>query len=473
MEVFRNLRRDDLKEIALFLGSGFNNRSHLKHDVIRLFSILSDAYPEFSPDILDKNTVYEFLFPGSPAIKGKLEKITSELNKLIREYLLWKYYQGKDAGFIRSIHWSRILREFSLDERYEQYLARIEKEQFSELTLSPQYFYHRFLLEYERHFWMSTVNQAKKDINLSVAIDSLSVFFEVYRLELLNRLLIQQKVAHLEITPSIQINLNTIFNLIPNDANVILLISSRIHHLLKKEQPSLEEFTDLMSLLKEREQEIESALLMEYYMYLRNFCTFLINSDHDHLIPILHQLHRDNLDRGYLYLEGKLLATSYISIAKMAIMASNIEWAIDFVESHKDKVIGETEGHDFYHINKAQCLFARKEFDAALDLLPPTSENAMYYLLARRIEVMCYYEQHSESIINKIEAFKMLIRRASEKFLSSYLRDQNNAFANFLYQIVLTTPGDKKRAALIAERIKAKKPVAESKWLLSKVQKWI
>ena len=63
----------------------------------------------------------------------------------------------------------------------------------------------------------------------------------------------------------------------------------------------------------------------------------------------------------------------------------------------------------------------------------------------------------------------MLIRRASEKFLTPELRDQNNAFANFLYQIVVTTPGDEKRASKIAERIKAKTNVAESRWLLSKV----
>ena len=154
----------------------------------------------------------------------------------------------------------------------------------------------------------------------------------------------------------------------------------------------------------------------------------------------------------------------------MAIMASNFDWAMEFVEAHKNKVIGETEDLQYYHINKAQCLFAQKQFQAALDILPPTSENAMYYLLARRLEVMCYYELHADNIIGKIEAFKMLIRRASEKFLSPALRDVNNAFANILYQIVLSPRGDKKRATVIEERIKAKKELAESRWLLAKVK---
>jgi hypothetical protein len=59
MEVFRNLSADDLKEIRLFLESGFNNRGPLKHDVTRLFDILEQAYPDFLTNHLDKNRVYE------------------------------------------------------------------------------------------------------------------------------------------------------------------------------------------------------------------------------------------------------------------------------------------------------------------------------------------------------------------------------------------------------------------------------
>lgn len=472
MEVFRNLSTEDFRELDLFLESVYNNRSPIRNDVIRLFNILRAASPAFAAAEINKEKVYAMLFPDLPVIKGKLEKVASELNKLVRDYLLGKYYQSSDASFVRGLHWAGILRNFSLNERFEQFLNRLEKEQLADQKHAPSVYFHRFLLDYERYSWMGPLNSAKKDINISATVDSLSVFFEIYRMELLNQLLIQQKFTHFEIPPSVQKNLDFVMHLTPADQNILLAISSQIHTLLRKEHPTREEFTGLMTLLKTYEQEIHPAMVSDYYTYLRNFCSFLISIDHDDLIPVLHHLHRDNLERGYLFVDGKLPATIYLSITKMALIAGETEWATEFVEKHKNLVIGETEQYEFYAINKAQCLFAKKEFNQVLDLLPPVSENAMYYLQARRLEIMCYYELKSDQFINKIEAFKMLARRASERFLSAAQFEINNAFVNILYQIAISPPGDKNRAKRIAARIEAKKPLAESRWLLAKVKEW-
>ena len=472
MEVFRNLSTEDFRELELFLESGYNNRSPIRNDVIRLFEILCAASPAFAAGEIKKEKVYDLLFPGMPLIKGKLEKVASELNKLVRDYLLGRYYQSNDASFVRGLHWAGILRNFSLNERFDQFLNRLEKEHLTGQKYAPSVYFNRFLLEYERHLWMVAFNSAKKDINISATVDSLSVFFEIYRMELLNQLLIQQKFTHFEIPPSVQKNLDFVMHLTPADQNILLTISSQIHTLLRKDHPTLEEFTGLMALLTNHEKDIHPAMISDYYTYLRNFCSFLISIDHDELIPVLHRLHRDNLERGYLYADGKLSATSYLSITKMALIAGETEWATDFVEKHKDLVIGETEQYEFYSINKAQCLFAKKAFDQVLDLLPPVSENAMYYLQARRLEIMCYYELKSDQFINKVEAFKMLTRRASERFLSAAQYEINNAFVNILYQIAISPPGDKNRAKRIAARIEAKKPLAESRWLLAKVKEW-
>lgn len=473
MEVFRNLSAENLEELEVFLASDFVNKTYLKFDVIRLFHLLRETYPAFNPERLDKNRIYNLLYDGAPFIKGKLEKTAAELNKLIKTYLLWEHYWSDENEFARSLNWSGVLLKFSLTERHDQFLKRVEKDYFdSNRPLSPEFYMQQFLLEYQRHMALSAANDARSDINLFATIDSLNVFFEIYRLELLNRLLSQQFVTQLEITPAITHNLGTVFQLVPEDANIILKISSLIHHLLQKKQPTMEDFSGLRSLLQANEDNIAPEYLVEYYTYLRNFCTFLILKGDDNLIPVLHLLHRDSLERGYMFVGDNLQANSYLNITKNAINADNIPWAVQFVEKYKDRVVGETEKGEFYLINKAQCLFAQKKYEDALTILPPTSENTTYYRMARRLEIMCHYELQSESIISKIEAFKMLIRRASEKFLTPELRDQNYNFANFLYQIVNTRPGDINRAARIAARIKSKKPVAESHWLLSVLKRW-
>lgn len=474
MEIFRNLTKEDLKELGLFLYSEFNNRSHLKNDVQRLFEILKKAHPDFEPQKIEREKVINHLYPGTAPVKGKFDKVASELNKLTREYLLWKNYQSEKGAFDKSLDWLSILRDFSLDDRYEQFYMRIEKDFFLNRTFSPRYYFDRFLFNYEKHFWLSTHNTAKNDMNLFATLESLSMLYETFRLDLLNSFLTQQLVMKLKVPEGLQIYVNNIPSPASGQSNIILNISISIYNLLQKEVYSLEEFNEVMNTLQKDENKIDQSTLAEYYRYLRNLCTFLMDSDlrFQYLIPFLHELQKDNLQRGYLHIEGKMLATTYLSIPRMAIMADKVQWAEEFVENYQHEIIGTTDTKEYYLTCKALCHFAKKEYSAALNSLPAVCDNAVYYLLARRLEVMCYYNLRADNILGKLEAFKMLIRRASEKFLSPYLRDQNNAFANLLIQIILTPPGDKKRASIIAERIRKKKPVAESIWLLSIVRNW-
>jgi hypothetical protein len=121
-------------------------------------------------------------------------------------------------------------------------------------------------------------------------------------------------------------------------------------------------------------------------------------------------------------------------------------------------------------VNKANCLFEKKEYEQVLDFLPGSSSNIIYHLIARRLELMCYYEMKSELLFSKIEAFKVYIWRASEKFLSNDLRDANKNFINLLIQMVSIPTNDQSKRERLEKRILEKKRVAETRWLLAKVR---
>ncbi len=74
----------------------------------------------------------------------------------------------------------------------------------------------------------------------------------------------------------------------------------------------------MTDLLLTHENEIEPDLLQQFYTYIRNFCVLLINAGSSDIAPMLHHLHEDTA-RGYLYHEGKLTASAYISVATAAL----------------------------------------------------------------------------------------------------------------------------------------------------------
>jgi hypothetical protein len=288
---------------------------------------------------------------------------------------------------------------------------------------------------------------------------------------MLNRFLLQQRATSLETPEVIKLALDaTPAPRFYVDQNPVLLITEKIHELLRQNQPGISGFQELMELLDHHAFTLAPALLHQFYSYLRNLCAFLIDAGNTELNIVLHQLHRDNLSRGYFYHDGKITPNAVLNVTMLAIRAQNVEWAREFVESHKDKIIDENETRDFYHMNVALCLFAEKKYDKTLDLIPFGSTYSAYHLMARRLELKTYYELQSELLPSKIDAFKMYISRAGNKTLSANLSELFTNFGNFVLQLSQSMPGDKKRSEQLMQRIQAKKLVAERGWLLEKAR---
>ncbi|MCC6461432.1 MAG: hypothetical protein IT260_13240, partial [Saprospiraceae bacterium] len=246
-------------------------------------------------------------------------------------------------------------------------------------------------------------------------------------MELANFLLLQQKLTQLELPQGFE----------PGEVEAglaqryfgessALLIEYQIFSLLRSPETTPEAFHQLADLLQQHQADIKKDRLEQYYSYLRNFCVLLIQSGAEYLLPVLHRLHRENLEHGFLYHAHenhlKLPPSSLLNMITVAIRVGKVDWACALLESHKDRIIGDNESRDLYRLNLACCLFASGQPDEALSNIPPNSPYADYHLSARRLEIKIYYEQASELLPYKVDAFKMFISRASQKFLSAQLR---------------------------------------------------
>ena len=286
--------------------------------------------------------------------------------------------------------------------------------------------------------------------------------------------MLQQKLTHLEVADNIAFALKE--NPLPERyllESSNLFITHKIFHLLIAPNPSPTDLHDLVQLLTQHEHSIEKNNLEHYNAYLRNLCTILINAGAKEVTPILHQLQRDNLERGYLYQsdqQNKITPSTCLNLVSVALRVQNYDWVRDFLDSHQERIIGDNESRDFYRFNRACYLFATGQYEAALDHIPASSPYLDYHLMARRLEIKIYFETHSDLLSYKVDSFKMYISRASQKFLSQELRRKNADFVNLIVQIMQSTPGDENRAQRLSKRILEKTGVAEQDWLLLKVK---
>jgi hypothetical protein len=468
LDLYKSLSAGERDAFALFVNAALPPGQKSAGKIKALIQFMQKAVEKGVQ--LEKQPAYELLFPGDSVKEGKLEKIMAAANQLLKTFLLQQQYFSQQNEPGRQIDWVNILKERGLDSWRQKSLQKLRKVRQLKALHDLEYYHTQFRVDFAAYQNEAAHNQLKGDLHVPDALQSLDLYYHFARLELTNHYLLQQKVTNLDAdTPGIL----PVAQPIPPScllASPVLLIAHKISDLLRQDLPPLADFQELSQLLQTYESSISPELLQQFYTYLRNFCAFLINAGAQDLLPLFHQLQRDNLARGYLYHEGgRISASAYLSVTTGALRAGNAVWAHDFVENHLGRIIGDNASHDLYRLNKALCLFAAGRYEAALDHIAPVFEFLNYTLLAKRLEIKILYELESDLLPYKAGAFKIFITRASQKFMPHQLRRPNADFINVIHQILRSKPGQAARSERLLRRIQAKPHIAERDWLMEKI----
>lgn len=471
VESIKALNSVEKNEFASFLDSRFFQREYSVQQLKQLLALILAALKTPEKADLSKPGVHEAIFPDKPFAENRVDRIMFELNRLLKTFLLVKHYLREENELEQTLDWSEMQRSKGLDVNFEKQLQRLKQEQDNKNKAFTDTSFEQYLIAKEAHEWHSMFNKAKGDLGIPQAIEALDFFYFTQKLEMLNRFLLQQRISPLE-TPEI-IQVSSKMNEVPNyylAQSPVLFITLKINQLFNDPHPSVLGVQQLMDLLSTNEPQLPPSILAQFYAYLRNFCTLLFDAGNTDFDKIIHEIQQDNLSRGYFYQEGKIHPNAYLNITQMAIRVQNLPWAYEFVQSHKNKIIGENETHDFFNMNLALCLFAESRFEEALKIIPFGSANSAYHLMARRLELKIFYELHSTVLPSKIDAFKMFINRSGNKSFPKNLVELFTNFVNFVHQLHLSIPGDKKRSETLLRRIQEKKLVGERSWLLEKAR---
>ena len=465
LEVIKAFQPKERQEMASFLLSDHYNRGKNAQEIVRLYKTIVETAPDFSEELLNKDRVCVQVFSEPDVIPGRLEKVISDLNKLLRTFALTRQYFAENNEEQQQIDWAKWLRTNGIAEPAQKTILKLKNKKESVEAESMDQYRTGWLISEEEHLWELTHNQVKGDLNIPNLIYRLDLFYHNYRTELGNRYLLQQKAAQLPDKDFSETEANSFLS-----DSILLQISKKIYDVLKNGLPSVEETQGLMVLLRRYESTLSFQALDHFYAYLRNFCTFLINGGHLDFIPVLHQTNKDNLEREYFFINGKLPPHAYLNMVQISIRAKDHEWAKEFTERYKSQIVDGDEGRFFYRLNMAYCLFAEGNFDEALNQMPEAPSTAHYHRMVRRLEIKIYYEMRSDLLLYKMDAFRKFLVRTATKTIAANLRTMDLNLLNILMQLTQTPMKDKVRSARLVTRIEGKKLLTDRAWLLEKAR---
>lgn len=470
LDIIRAMSPDERIEFARFLSFEVSNKglANVYHE--RLYTAVMEAAPDFSGEKLLKHRIYETAFPNKEVVPGRVDKLMSELNKLLRHFVLMKR-GGARENIAGQLEWLSWLRERAVNHRFQQLLPKIREEIDENREESLNYYKNLLALSEEEHEWKSTNNKFDGDLGIPALIHSLDLYYLNYRTEIMNRYLLQQKALKLSTDEvSTMEAWNTFAVQAYQEESPLLRVTRSIHNLLRDETPTQEAFHAVMLELQKVGDRFSGETLAQYYAYLRSYCTQLVDGGLIYFITTLHLLHKDNLQRGILLSEGKIGPNAYLNITLVALRAKDFDWAFAFIEQFRTKMIGLDDNSFFYQLALANCLFSSGQFEAALAAIPETPSSSFYHPIIRRLELKIHYEQQSDLLTYKMDAFRKFIERTATKMISPEFRAINIEFANILLQLSQSPIKDAKRSAQLIKRIQDKKVVGERFWLLEKAK---
>lgn len=469
---FKILRESQFEDFRVFLSSDYFNSGPLKEDVIALFDLIISVYPDLNHDLLYRENAHAAIFPGKEFLKGRLDKVMHEMNKILKEYILWTRFKSDNNEFYRDLEWLQVIRETEDLLKYQLAFEKVKAKSEEQHLLSIEKYKIDYLIENELHEWVSRIYSGKGDVNLINTLDRFGEYQLLQEIFYINNLLFTTKVSKVELPDNINKRISELSALTEKYNNPLLRSFLKTTQLLVLDAPSEDDFIEFMTFLKENENDLSHATLKDLYTCLRNLCVLVDNNNrHRNLKLVQHRINKECIRRGLFYYNDKIVPNALLTIAKGGFIAKDIEWAIDFIHAHKGRIIGELENEEYYYTILSMGLFNQKKYKECLDTLPKNiTKNVNFLLTIKVLEIKCYYELKSELLIFKLDAFKVFLSRNTNKILSEEQQQGYTLFVSLLNQLIKCRKGETQKLNKVKLKLNSPVLVHETVWLTDKVE---
>lgn len=476
IEVLSVLNSSEILRLGQFLQSPYLNKQFTVQDKsIELFNFLSKRSPPF---VIDKKKAYSYVYENEVYKTGRIEKVMSSLLKQIELFVFVEYSLKPDVSSTFKLSLIDFYRERSLHRLHQTTINNLEKQQGKLTSKNKEDLHIDYRIQKVKSDFESIYNNRTNDLNLQSTLKTLDIYYIASRLEMTCALLAQTNFHHrLEISSSIEIldSIQSFFQQ-PEFKNVPLIeVYSLVYKILKEPKEEIdthiENIKKLESVLYSQRNKLGHYHLVNLHSFNRSFLLYNLNLGRKDLNSYAFKMYKDHLQKKLLDVDEGIHSAHFKNIVSIALKENHFDWVLKFLNEYKGKIKGTEYPAQVHQFNLANYYFHIKEIDKAQELLGQEYEDLYYKLAAKRLEIKIYYEQKSELLEYKLNAFKQFIHRLSKNKLPEIVRTNNNNFINALKQILSSTNNTSTKRKRIKLKIENMEAVKDKDWLLSVLSK--
>lgn len=459
----------EIKEFGDFVNSPFFNKNE---SVIRLFEYLRKLYPDFESEKLNKEYVYEKLFPKTEYNDGFMRTIMFNLSNLAEDFLAYRGFKSKQ--FAQKRYLLHELNERDLNRQIEKNMKEIVRQFEADQVLDSDHFYNKFILDYEYFYYLTRLHQDKtekivKIVDIENLFNHLTYFYLLHTLKFyiyyLNTKNIFQIEFKTELIEHIIDNLKPQFYTNNPSINIYYHVL-QLH--LNEDQTS--NYFKVKELADKHEQQLTYDDMVEIYINLENYCKRMIRKGNSYFIAELFNIYETEIEKEFYWIQGKMSIKFYRSAVDTALKLKKFDWTKEFIEKHK-KDLAEENRENSYFYSLALYEFAIKNYEKTLELLSRVKYSDIYH----KTEMKCflgavYYElNHEDTLMAHLDTFRHFL--SNDKLIPE---SRKAIYSNFLKYIKqLSNVRNKENTGdlhLLKRKVNEESKLHNKEWILTKIE---
>lgn len=455
IDLLRSFDQAELRKFNEFIKSPYFNKNE---EVIALSDYLVEVAPEFTSNNINKEVVYNSLFPGQALDKKHLGHLMNYLLKLGEQFLAIEKFRTQDQ--LSTYYTLSQFVERQLDKHYNYLLHKTKQVLANGSVKDGEAYYQHYLTSKAEMDYFTSKRLRKFDPSLQSTSDDLDKFYFFHKLkyccEMLNRQSIIAADYQLNFIEEVQAHL-----LQRETIDPLIEIYLRIY--LSTANPDDEiHFEKLIQLIDENAETINQKMMREIYLNAINYCARKIRKGKAEYTEIMLNLYTKGIENRALFDEGILSQWTYTNVVKLALRLKKFEWGEEFINTHSNSLQPRIK-EDAKHYNLAELYFHKRDYEQVLTHLNQLHfTDLQYHVGSRLILLKTYCEQNAEEpLLSLLASFTVYLRRNKKISLTAKKTCLN--FCNLLNQILRRNPAKWEK---IGKEIKETQPLAERPWLL-------
>lgn len=434
ISLLKTFSKEEMKEFELFVHSPFFNKEKV---LMKLCSVLRKHHPGFNGRALNKESLFEILYPGKKYNDSIMRNNFSKILTLAEHYLAIKNFSDEKFGYNLSL-----MKELSKRQQkklFEKILPVETNLLESSAPRDEQYFYKKLLLTDE--IWKFNMNQKS-------AMDYSSIDF-VFKIQ---DSLVPYALISIFKTGCYLMNTRSKMFSQEHDAKLFnkleeYLMSNEVkfrdyvyiwyYYFAYKLGTSKDEkyFFSLKKITENNYDELNLLEKRNIYVILTNYCYVKTNNGELKFSNEHFKLLKDNVEKGHYLTSGNFMThIFYMNVVITGLEAGENEWIKNFIEKHKAELDKENIDNTV-NFSLAFYFYYLKEYDKALEYAALVGvDDLSYKHQLKSFYLKIFFDMNeTEPFYSHVDNYRHFI--SSEKNIDLAMKDTIGNYIGFTKRI--------------------------------------